>query len=69
MRGDWRDYRPAIWLAMLGIALALVFDPPYVGAVLIGASIGVALKTARQRRSAAAAPARPSRRARGPGRR
>ena len=61
MRGDWRDYRPAIWLAMLGIALALVLDPPYVGAVLIGAAIGVALKTSRRRRLAAADPPPPSR--------
>ena len=61
MRGDWRDFRPAIWLAMFGIALALVFDPPYVGAVLIGASIGVALKIARQRRLASAASPRRTR--------
>ena len=60
MRGDWRDFRPAIWLAMAGIALALVFDPPYVGAVLIGAAIGVALKVGRQRRMAAAAPGPPA---------
>lgn len=52
MGAHWRDYRPAIWLAMLGIALALVLSPPYVGAVLIGAAIGVALRTRQRRRTA-----------------
>jgi hypothetical protein len=56
MRGDWRDFRPAIWLAMLGVALALVLSPPYVGAILIGAAIGVALKISRQRRTASPVP-------------
>ena len=55
MRGDWHDFRPAIWLAMLGIALALLLSPPYVGAVLIGAAIGVALRTRQRRRTAPAA--------------
>jgi hypothetical protein len=50
MGGDWRDFRPAIWLAMAGIALALVLSPPYFGAVLIGASIGVAARVQVQRR-------------------
>jgi hypothetical protein len=53
MRGDWRDFRPAIWLAMAGIALILVLDPPYVGAVLLGAGIGIAVKVQRRRRIAA----------------
>ena len=69
MRGDWRDFRPAIWLAMLGIALVLLISPPYVGAILIGGAIGVALRIARQRRMAAPAPASPPRRARRPRRR
>ena len=50
MGGDWRDFRPAIWLAMAGIALALVLSPPYFGAVLIGASIGVAARVQVRRR-------------------
>lgn len=41
---DWRTYRPAIWLAMLGIALILLIQPPYLGAAVIGAAIGVALR-------------------------
>jgi len=38
--GDWRDYRPAIWLTMLGIAVMLLFSPFYIGALFIGAAIG-----------------------------
>jgi hypothetical protein len=53
MRGDWRDFRPAIWAAMLGIALILVLNPPYVGAVFLGAAIGIAIKIERRRRVAA----------------
>jgi hypothetical protein len=50
MTGDWRDFRPAIWLAMLGVALAVAVNPPYIGAALLGAAIGVAFRV-RQRRS------------------
>jgi hypothetical protein len=45
----WRDFRPAIWLAMIGIALLLLVSPPYFGAVLTGASIGVAARIQRRR--------------------
>lgn len=63
MRGDWREFRPAIWLAILGVALALLINPPYIGAVFIGAAIGVFLKVARRRRrTAPAAPSRSRRR-------
>jgi hypothetical protein len=47
--GDWRVYRPAIWLAMLGLAVVLVVNP-YAGALLLGAAIGIAGKISRQRR-------------------
>jgi 4-amino-4-deoxy-L-arabinose transferase-like glycosyltransferase len=50
--GDWRVYRPAIWLAMLGVVLALLVNQPYIGAVLLGAAIGIAVKIARHRRRA-----------------
>jgi hypothetical protein len=43
--GDWRIYRPAIWLAMLGIALILLINPPYIGAAVLGAGLGIALRT------------------------
>jgi hypothetical protein len=39
---DWRRYRPAIWLAILGVALALVLNL-IAGAAFIGAGVGVAV--------------------------
>lgn len=60
MPGDWRDYRPALWVAMLGVALALLITPPYIGAIFIGAAIGIAIKVTRRRQ--AATPARRPRR-------
>jgi hypothetical protein len=52
MTGDWRDYRPAIWLAMLGLAVILVVPSPvgYVGAVALGGAIGVAIRVNQRRR-------------------
>ncbi len=49
---DWRVYRPAIWLAMLGIAILLVFGAPigYAGVLLLGAAIGVGLRIQTRRR-------------------
>ncbi len=41
---DWRVYRPAIWAAMLGIALALLISPGYICALPLGAALGIALK-------------------------
>jgi hypothetical protein len=49
MSSDWRAYRPAIWLAMLGIALILLVSPPYVGAAVLGAGIGIGLRIAFRR--------------------
>jgi hypothetical protein len=49
---DWLAYRPAIWLAMLGIALLLLISPPYIGALFLGAAVGVAFRIQRRRRSA-----------------
>lgn len=50
MTGDWRDWRPAIWLAMLGIAVMLLVSPFYFGAVFLGASIGAAVRIRQRRR-------------------
>jgi hypothetical protein len=50
MTGDWRDFRPAIWLAMLGVLLAVVVSPPYIGAVFVGGSIGAAIRIRQRRR-------------------
>jgi hypothetical protein len=47
--GDWRDFRPAIWLAMIGVAVMLL-APFYFGAIFIGMALGAALKIGRQRR-------------------
>jgi hypothetical protein len=66
MTGDWRDWRPAIWLAMLGIAIMLLFNPWYWGSVFIGAAIGVAIRIQQRRRRAALAAATPERRRSGP---
>lgn len=54
MTGDWRDWRPAIWLAMLGIAVMLVVSPFYWGAVFIGAGLGVGIRIHQRRRRASA---------------
>jgi hypothetical protein len=62
--GDWRDFRPAIWLAMLGVAAILLFSPWYLGVLFLGGAIGIAGKTLRRRRRVAAAPPRPQRRSR-----
>jgi hypothetical protein len=62
--GDWRDWRPAIWLAMLGVAVMLLVAPFYFGAVFLGASIGAGIRIRQRRRRAFAAV--PQRRARKP---
>jgi hypothetical protein len=54
MIGDWRDFRPAIWLAMLGIALMLLVAPFYFGALFVGAGVGAAIRIRQRRRAAAA---------------
>jgi hypothetical protein len=48
--GDWRDWRPAIWLAMLGVAMMLLVAPHYLGALFIGGAFGVAIRTRQRRR-------------------
>ncbi|HLJ03713.1 MAG TPA: hypothetical protein VKT31_09745 [Solirubrobacteraceae bacterium] len=60
MTANWRRYRPAIWLSMLGIALILVLNPPYIGAALLGAGIGIGLRI--WRRPPARGAERPARR-------
>jgi hypothetical protein len=51
--GDWRDWRPAIWLAMLGIAVMLLVSPFYFGAIFIGAGLGAAIRIRQRRRRVA----------------
>jgi hypothetical protein len=63
MINDWRAFRPAIWIGMLGVALLLVVTPIYFGAVLLGAAIGIAFRVQTGRRRVARG--RPPRRRRG----
>lgn len=62
MSDDWRVFRPAIWVAMLGIAVMLVLNS-YVGAAIIGGAIGIGgrIETTR-RRARRGLPARRARR-------
>ncbi|MDQ6821136.1 MAG: hypothetical protein M3076_12510 [Actinomycetota bacterium] len=66
MNGDWRVWRPAIWLAMLGVALVVLVSPPYIGAVILGGAIGAAIRIRQRRHRTATTPAnktrKPSRR-------
>jgi hypothetical protein len=55
LTGDWRDWRPAIWLVMLAVAIALLVNPWYISAVPLGAAIGAALQIRKRRRRAPAA--------------
>jgi hypothetical protein len=50
MTGDWRDWRPAIWLVIIGIAVMLLLTPFYVGAIFVGAGIGAAFRIRQRRR-------------------
>lgn len=50
--GDWRAWRPAIWIAMLGIALILLISPVYLGAAVLGVAVGIAVRIGRGRRRA-----------------
>jgi hypothetical protein len=50
MRGDWKDFRPAIWLAMLGVAVMLLVSPFVIGAIFLGAASGAAIRIEQRRR-------------------
>jgi hypothetical protein len=51
MTGDWRDYRPVIWMTMVGIAVMLLVSPAYIGAIFFGFAIGAAIRINRGRRA------------------
>jgi hypothetical protein len=55
MTQDWREWRPAIWLAMLGAAVMLLVSPYYLGAIFLGGAIGVAIRIHQRRRRRSAA--------------
>jgi hypothetical protein len=67
MTGDWRDFRPAIWLAMLGIAVFALINPPYIGVAVLGAAIGVGVRIERRRRRLSGRPGGQARTGGGPG--
>jgi hypothetical protein len=50
MSDDWRAYRPAIWLAMLGVAIIIIVSPHYLGAFVLGLAIGAAIRVRQRRR-------------------
>jgi hypothetical protein len=66
MTGDWRDWRPVIWMVMIGIAVALLVTPVYIAAVFFGGAIGTGLRIRQRqrRRAAAVAVAKPARKRR-----
>jgi hypothetical protein len=47
---DWRVWRPAIWLAMIGIAVMLVMSTPYLGILILGGALGIAARITQRRR-------------------
>lgn len=53
---DWRVFRPAIWMAMLGFALMLLISPVYFGVAVLGGAIGIALRIESGRRRARSLP-------------
>jgi hypothetical protein len=50
MTEDWRIWRPAIWLAILGGLALLEFSAPYLGILILGASVGVGARINQRRR-------------------
>jgi hypothetical protein len=47
---DWRVYRPAIWLAIVGIAVALLVNPAWIAAAPLGAAVGAGLRIRQRQR-------------------
>jgi hypothetical protein len=43
---EWKRYRPAIWLVILGLAVGLVLNL-IVGAVFVGAGVGAGVMISR----------------------
>jgi hypothetical protein len=50
MVNGWRVWRPAIWLAMIGIAVLLMMSTPYLGILIIGGALGVGARITQRRR-------------------
>jgi hypothetical protein len=58
MTGDWRDFRPALWLAMLGVAVALLLNSALYAAPFLGGAIGISIRVLQARRGLAQTPPR-----------
>ena len=60
---DWRVFRPAIWVGMLGIAIMVVLSF-YIGLAVVGGAIGMGarIQTSRRRLAAGRTVRRPRRR-------
>jgi hypothetical protein len=58
MTGDWRDWRPVIWLTMLGVAVMLLVNPFYFGVIFLGGAIGAAARIHQRRRRLGGGPQR-----------
>jgi hypothetical protein len=54
LTGDWRDYRRAIWMAMIGVAVAILVNPWAISIFFFGAAVGLAAAVRRRRRAQAA---------------
>jgi hypothetical protein len=50
MNEGWKAFRPAIWMAMLGVAVALLVSPAFISAIFFGAAIGFAIRIEQARR-------------------
>jgi hypothetical protein len=50
MTEDWRIWRPAIWLAILGVAALALLSAPYLGILILGGSLGVGARINQRRR-------------------
>lgn len=50
MISDWRMFRPAIWTAMVGVALLLLVSPAVIGVAVVGMGLGIGLKIHNGRR-------------------
>ncbi|MGI8714405.1 MAG: hypothetical protein ACR2NR_14760 [Solirubrobacteraceae bacterium] len=48
MNDDWRVFRLAIWLAIIAIAMILLVNPPYLGAVPAIAAVAIAARIQRR---------------------
>jgi hypothetical protein len=49
-RGGWRDYRLAIWMLYIGIAVAVLISPWIISVFFYGGALGIAVRVTQSRR-------------------